>query len=122
MKPKIKRMNWLVRTITFGFAAAICLAPIGVFLRKEQWDWRYWSKSSYKRLIRHETTHWKQQMEMFILPFYICYFVEWILKLPFYGRRAYRAISFEREAKWNEDNRDYLKNRKRYSWVKYLWV
>ena len=33
---------------------------------------------------------------------------------------AYRNISFEREAYANEEYIDYLENRKRFAWIKYI--
>ena len=34
--------------------------------------------------------------------------------------KAYRSISFEQEAYDNQNNLNYLKNRKRFNWVKYI--
>lgn len=73
------------------------------------------------RIINHESIHIKQQEELLVLPFYIFYILEWLLKLPFYGKQAYYNISFEREAYENDDNLSYLKTRKRYSWLKKIF-
>lgn len=35
--------------------------------------------------------------------------------------KAYRSISFEQEAYDNDDNYDYLNNRKRFSWLKNIF-
>lgn len=72
-----------------------------------------------ERFIRHETIHSKQQAEMFWLPFFVWYFLEWIVRI-FTTKQAYRNISFEREAYTNEANTDYLCNRKKFSWWRYL--
>ena len=45
---------------------------------------------------------------------------EYIIKLFIHGKDAYRNLSFEREAYGNENDFEYLKNRKPYSWIKYL--
>ena len=82
-------------------------------------------------LLRHEQIHWAQEKELLILGFYLLYLAEFIIRLLYQllvkhnlrGRpahAAYRALSFEREAYSNQDNKDYLKNRKYYSWTKYL--
>ncbi|WP_394750140.1 hypothetical protein [Spongiimicrobium salis] len=73
-------------------------------------------------LINHERIHLKQQQELFILPFYLFYLTEWILRSIFYfdSYKAYQNISFEREAYHNEKNMDYLKERKIFSFIKYL--
>ncbi len=77
---------------------------------------------SDKVLMNHERIHLKQQLELAILPFFIWYFVEYLLRLlQFRNRRkSYRNISFEREAYANEGNMEYLQNRKFWSFLKYL--
>ena len=74
-------------------------------------------------LINHEKIHLKQQKELLILPFYIWYITEWLIRAVVYFDRykAYQNISFEREAYYNENNLDYLKQRKFFSFIKYLW-
>lgn len=77
---------------------------------------------SDKVLMNHERIHLKQQLELAILPFFVWYFVEYLLRLiQFRNRRkAYRNISFEREAYANERNFEYLQKRKFWSFLKYL--
>ena len=58
MKPRIKEMNKFVQFITNGFAAGITLAPFGIYILKKY--------MGNKRMINHESIHWKQQMEMII--------------------------------------------------------
>jgi len=73
-------------------------------------------------LINHEKIHLRQQWEMLVVFFYIFYVIEyyyWVFKLKD-GDLAYRRISFEREAYANEQNLSYLKNRKFWSFRKYL--
>jgi hypothetical protein len=58
--------------------------------------------------------------------FYILYFMEWLIKLIISGFtlgkvKAYRSISHEIEAYTNEKNLDYLQNRKRFTWCKYIF-
>ncbi len=74
-------------------------------------------------LINHEKIHLKQQQELLIIPFYIWYIAEWLLRSIFYldTYKAYQNISFEREAYYNENNLDYLNQRKFFSFIKYLW-
>ncbi|WP_291866729.1 hypothetical protein [Maribacter sp.] len=74
-------------------------------------------------LINHEKIHLKQQQELLILPFYIWYVTEWLLRSLLYldSYKAYQNISFEREAYCNENNLDYLNQRKFFSFIKYLW-
>ena len=111
---KIKEMKRFVRIITFGFAAAITLAPFGVYVRK--------SYMEDTEMITHESIHWKQQMEMGVLFFYLWYLIEWLVRLLTNWENAYDSISFEREAYSNEDDMNYLTIRKHYTWVKYLKI
>ncbi len=72
--------------------------------------------------INHERIHLRQQLEMLVLPFFVWYAIEYLIKLIYYknGYAAYRNISFEREAYQNENDLDYLKKRSFWSFVKYL--
>ena len=69
--------------------------------------------------INHEAIHTTQMKEMLYIFFYIWYIVEWVIRL-FKKGNAYRNISFEQEAYNNENNLEYLNNRKHYGWFKYL--
>lgn len=72
--------------------------------------------------MNHETIHTKQMYELVFIFFYLWYGIEWIARLFQYGycHRAYRNISFEREAYDNENNQEYCQKRKLYSFFKYL--
>jgi len=72
------------------------------------------------RIINHESIHIKQQQELFLIPFYLWYFIEWFFKLFIYGKKAYYNISFEREAYTNENDLNYIKTRKWYSFLKHI--
>ena len=76
-----------------------------------------------KSLINHEKIHLRQQLELLVLPFYIVYLLEFLIRCLFYwdSYRAYQNLSFEREAYFNEDNPNYLNERKPFSFIKYLW-
>lgn len=103
------------RLIPFPGFLAINLFGV-LFVRKE------YSHQLSKYAINHEQIHTAQMKELLYIGFYILYFLEWFIKLFKYGFKAYRNISFEREAFNNEYNLGYLLNRKPYSWTKYiLW-
>lgn len=72
--------------------------------------------------INHEKIHLRQQMELFIFPFFIWYLTEYLVRLVQYQNvnLAYRNISFEREAYGKENDFEYLKNRTFLSFLKYL--
>ena len=108
---KIKKITKFISFFTGESVIGVTLAPFGIYIDE--------SHLKNKRTIRHETIHWKQQMEMLIIPFYLWYVTEWFIRLFMRGN-AYKNISFEREAYGNESNENYLEKRKFYSWVKYL--
>lgn len=76
----------------------------------------------------HENTHATQVRDFGIgfygyFIFYVLYILEWVLKLPtaLFGYKPYRSVSWEQEAYINQWNLNYLKIRKRYAWVKYIF-
>ena len=72
---------------------------------------------------RHEGTHTIQMLEVGILPYYPLYVLEFLIKLIIYRNTAYRAISFEREARMAQYEVDYYESRKvfQYKWIKRIW-
>lgn len=73
-------------------------------------------------LINHERIHLRQQLELLILPFFIWYFMEFLIRWLQYKNFhcGYRNISFEREAYQNEKDKTYLENRKSFQSFHYL--
>lgn len=71
--------------------------------------------------INHEKIHIRQQLELLIVPFYLWYFIEYLIRLLQFKNRkkAYLNISFEREAYLNEKNLHYLKQRSFWRFLKY---
>lgn len=67
-----------------------------------------------KVLLNHEKIHLKQQLELLVVPFYVLYFGEFIYHLIRFKSidKAYKAISFEKEAYNHHHNRDYLASRR----------
>ena len=67
--------------------------------------------------INHEAIHTAQMKELLYLGFYIIYLFEWLFKVLFkypFSHKAYRDISFEKEAYRYEEDLGYLKRRKHY--------
>ena len=96
-------------------------APINIWaISFGFWVWCRGEMS--EKTKRHECIHFQQQLELgFALQWVIyafSYLYYWV-KLKD-TQEAYYAIEFEREAYGNESDQDYLKNRKRYAWVKYI--
>ena len=94
--------------------SAITLFPVILLRRPED---RY-----DKTLINHEKIHLRQQLELLIIFFYLWYVIEyyfWYFRLKD-SFLAYKYISFEREAFAMEDDHDYLKTRKLWSFWKYM--
>lgn len=73
-------------------------------------------------LLNHEKIHLRQQLELLVLPFFVWYvlaFVWYFLKEQD-AKKAYRAISFEREAYTNEKDLHYLKQRSFWCFLNYF--
>lgn len=68
--------------------------------------------------VNHENIHTAQMKELLYIGFYIWYLIEWILRLILVkdSIKAYKMISFEVEAYKEQDNLDYLRNRKHFNW------
>lgn len=69
------------------------------------------------QLLLHEKIHCCQQLEWGYIPFFLLYGIEFVyhyLRLRD-RRRAYMAISFEREAYANDHNARYLQKRRWYA-------
>ena len=73
-------------------------------------------------LINHEKIHLRQQIELLIIPFFLLYTVEFIIRLIQHKRWniAYKNISFEREAFCNEANLNYLNKRPFWNFINYF--
>ena len=67
-----------------------------------------------KIFLNHEKIHFRQQLEMLILPYYFIYFTELVANLFIYKNleEAQINICFEREAFDMQQDLYYLKNRK----------
>lgn len=96
--------------------------------------------------INHENIHTRQMLEISVVStfiilclikifnisawwlllaipsYYIIYCIEYLCIRPLHTKQncAYHDISFEEEAHNNDNNLDYLKSRKYFSWIKYL--
>lgn len=77
---------------------------------------------SNEMLINHERIHHRQQLEMFLVPFYLVYSIHYLVNLYKYRSRrlAYLNVVFEVEAYDQEQNFRYLSERKRFAWMDYF--
>lgn len=87
-----------------------------IFVRLNPGDWKNISDTA----VTHETIHFRQQIEMLFVFFFLWYIIEYIVKRIRYGSSAYDNISFEREAYSFEDSPGYLEKRKIWAWIKFL--
>lgn len=97
----------------------ITLWPFGIYFS----DVKYLSNEIKNN---HERIHWEQQKELGGIFFYLIYVVEWVVKyiLNFFTKSkisAYRSLAAEREAYHYDQDTKYLLNRKRYTWLKYIF-
>ena len=77
---------------------------------------------NYLVLMNHERIHLRQQMELLVLPFFVLYGLDYLVKLIRYRDKnvAYRNVVFEREAYENEKDLEYLKSRSFWKFLRYL--
>ena len=117
-KPFVKYNDKFLDAISwFMKVGGISLFPF-IILREKYRDGNKFEIKVGKKTINHETIHFQQALELGVIPFYVLYVLEWILKLPIYGSKSYYNISFEREAYDNDDDLMYLEIRRRYNWIK----
>jgi hypothetical protein len=79
-------------------------------------------ENAYKSLLNHEKIHFVQQAETLVVFFYILY-AAFYLRNIFKGMRhfqAYQNIPFEKESYEFENDLEYLKHRKFFSWRKFI--
>ena len=76
-----------------------------------------------RRVVNHERIHTAQMRELLFVPFYVLYVVEWMVRLLLCRSwmRAYRDMSFEREAYGNDGDFGYLQRRRAYAWLGYVF-
>lgn len=97
---------------------------------------KYKNKPISKITYNHESIHLQQELDfvfgcekLYILGgciFYILYFIEWLIKVIIslftgFKIKASYSISFEQEAYKNQKDLNYLKIRKRFSWIKNIF-
>ena len=84
--------------------AAIALFPF-VFVKHS-------NLKANKAFVNHELIHLRQQLEMLIIPFFVWYGLEFLIRYIKCKNwsLAYKNISFEREAYTNENNLEYLQS------------
>jgi hypothetical protein len=98
----------MLRSLLPNGVNGITFSPFGVYIRREY--------IHNGRIVRHELIHWRQQWELLIIPFYIWYGLEALIKW------SYEDISFEREAYAHASDQGYLEKGKRrpFAWLRYL--
>lgn len=113
MKGKIIVSSFFTYLFSAGRASAVTIFPF-VFVKTRR-------LREDVVLINHEQIHIVQALELFVFPFYLLYLLEFLMQLVRHRdfNRAYRNISFEREAYCNEADLDYMKYRKVWSFTKY---
>lgn len=102
----------LVVRVSFLWVEGMALFPL-ILVRRPNPD---------RVLINHERVHLRQQLELGIVPFYLWYLVEYLIRRWQYRDHytAYRNISFEREAYTNEKDMHYLPKRPWFNFRHYI--
>lgn len=83
---------------------------------------KYSSLKENKVFLNHERIHLRQQLELLVLPFFVWYVLEFLIRYARYRNwfLAYRNISFEREAYAKEKDLNYLKSRSFWNFLQFL--
>lgn len=103
------------------------IIPVKDFTALALWPFIFVRSSCKSKLStvieNHEMIHLRQQTEMLVIFFLIWYVVEYVIRWICYGfnhGKAYKNISFEREAYKNQSNLDYPRTRKHYAFLNFL--
>ncbi len=115
--PIVKYSDKFLERISFFMnVGGITLYPF-IFLKS-----KYKDSERGKVILNHEKIHIEQQQELLIVFFYIIYLIEFIRGIIIYEdvNKAYKRISFEREAYAKQGNQNYLKKRERFAWLNYF--
>lgn len=103
----------IVKNSIIPFKGYIAMNLFGIlFVRKEHFD------KLNSTVINHEAIHTEQIKELLYIPFCIIYLLEWLYKVLFkypFSHKAYKNISFEKEAFTWEEDLGYLRRRKHYA-------
>lgn len=94
--------------------SAMALVPPFILIWKEK-------QMNNSKLYKHECIHHRQILELFILPFFLWYILEYLISrlkgMKHY--EAYRNISFEKEAYHGENISNYASRPRWYGFLKF---
>lgn len=69
----------------------------------------------------HTMIHRAQRRELWYLPYYILYALDYIVLLLGGATWPKEYVCFEMEARFHELDRDYHKSREKYNWKEYIF-
>lgn len=108
--------KWLFAILTFGSKKFQAMAVFPFIISRNP------KAETDKVVINHEKIHFRQQLELLWLGFFLLYFLffiyYWIKIKNRYN--AYLQIPFEKEAYAFEDDFTYLKKRKIFDWGRFI--
>ena len=111
LKPIFVERSFIPKLLSFFAPISIGAITLGfvVFSRDEMSE----------TTKRHETIHFQQYLETLFVGFIFLYLYDYakLRAKGLKGPEAYRKIRAEREAYENEDDLEYLANRKRWKWI-----
>lgn len=99
------------------------IAPINVYAFSFA-IWVWCRDVMSEKTKRHETIHYRQQLELMFVFQWILYGLFHVIGLIRYrdGKKAYYENPFEREAYSNDKDVNYLAERKHFAWVDYIFT
>lgn len=104
----------IVKNKWFPFGRYSTLNFFGILFTKSE------NLSQYT--INHEAIHTAQMKELWYIPFYLWYGLEYLFVRFFHKKQndAYHDVSLEEEAYNNQYDLNYLQNRKKFAWWEFI--
>lgn len=107
------------------FHGFVAMAFFNILLWRKEYEYRMKDLPYFNTVYNHESIH-EAQMRDFCpwiiiggIVFYLIYLLEWLFRVlftkDFMSSKAYKNISFEKEAYTYENNLTYLGNRKHFA-------
>lgn len=103
------------------FKGFIAINLFGVIFTRKKYKTYLNNSNGFNHVINHELIHTAEMKELLYIGFYIWYLIEWIIRLFAnikHLKKAYYQIKFEKEAYKHQYDKNYLKTRKHYSWIR----
>lgn len=116
-KKKIRNINFYHTPKLFKFWCGrnLVIYPFGVF-------YKYRTSILNNIILNQCEIQYQQQRELFVVFYLLLFLIEYLVRLFINGEDAFSHVSFIREKNTHRNSAYYYKNRKQYSFMKYLFM